>query len=57
MKFHKTYVCEEDQHALSQALDISSNTQIAPNLFKVLVILSDTTVRRSAVEPKDLKPY
>ena len=43
---------------LSKALDISSATgRVAPDLFKALVILSDTTVRRSAVDWEDLKPY
>ena len=39
-------------------MDISSVTaQVAPDLLKALAILSDTTVRRSAVDQKDLKPY
>ena len=43
---------------LSKALDISSATaRVAPDLLKVLAILSDTTVRRSAVDQEDLKPY
>ena len=43
---------------LSKALDISKATaRVAPNLLKALVILSDTTVRRSAVDTEDLKPY
>ena len=43
---------------LSKAFDISSATaQVAPDLLKALAILSDTTVRRSAVDRKDLKPY
>ena len=43
---------------LSKALDISSATaQVAPNLLKALAILSDTTVRRSAVDREDLNPY
>ena len=55
LKFHKTYVCEEDQ---SKALDISSATaRVAQDLLKALVILSDTTVRRSAVDLEGLKPY
>ena len=34
-----------------KALDLSSATaQVAPDLFKALAILSDTTVRRSAVD-------
>ena len=40
-----------------KALDISSATaQVAPDLLKPLAILSDTTVRRSAVD-RDLKQY
>ena len=43
---------------LLKALDISSATaQVAPDLLKALAILSDTTVRRSAVDREDLKPY
>ena len=43
---------------LSKALDISSTTAwVAPDLLKALAILSDTTVRRSAVDQEDLKPY
>ena len=43
---------------LSKALDISSATaQVAPQLLKAQAILSDTTVRRSAVDQEDLKPY
>ena len=43
---------------LSKCLDISSATaRVAPDLLKALAILSDTTVRRSAVDRKDLKPY
>ena len=44
---------------LSKALDISSATArvVAPDLLKALVILSDTTVRTSAVDREDLKPY
>ena len=39
-------------------MDILSATgQVAPNLLKDLEILPDTTVRRSAVDQKDLKPY
>ena len=42
---------------LSKALDVSSATApAAPDLSKVLVFLSDTTVRRPAVD-RDLKPY
>ena len=43
---------------VKRALDISSATaQVAPDLLQVLVILSDTTARRSAVDREDLKPY
>ena len=43
---------------LSKALDISSATaQVAPDLLKAFSVLSDTTVRRSAVDPEDPKPY
>ena len=42
---------------LSKALDIPSATaRVAPELLKALAILSDTTVRRSAVDQEDLKP-
>ena len=30
---------------------------MAPHLLNTLAILSDTTVRRSAVDQEDLKPY
>ena len=41
-----------------KALDISSVTaQVAPDLLEAPAILSDTTVRRSAVNQEDLKPY
>ena len=43
---------------LSKALDISSATaRVAPDLLKALAVLSDTTIRRSAVGREDLKPY
>ena len=43
---------------LLKALDLSSATSpVAIYLLKVQAILSDITVRRSAVERKDLKPY
>ena len=35
----------------------SATAQVAPDLSKALAILSDTTVRRSAVCREDLKPY
>ena len=43
---------------LSKALGMSRATVwVAPDLLKALVILSDTTVRRSVVDQEDLKPY
>ena len=43
---------------LSKALNISSATaRVAPDLLKALEILSDTSLRRSAVDREDLKPY
>ena len=42
----------------SPGLDISSATGwVALDLLKALAILSDATVRRSAVDREDLKPY
>ena len=42
----------------SKASNISSATaRVAPDLLNDLAILSDTTVRRSAADRKDLKPY
>ena len=39
-------------------MDISIATaQVAPDLLKPLAIVSDTIVRRSAVDREDLKPY
>ena len=44
--------------SLLEALDISSaTTRVAPDLLKALVILSDTTVRSSAVDRDGIKPY
>ena len=44
--------------ALSKALYISSATaRVAPDLLKAPAVLSDTTIRRSAVGQEDLKPY
>ena len=41
---------------MSNALDISSTTaRVASDLLKCLAILSDTTVRISAVDQKNLK--
>ena len=38
--------------------DVSYATvRVVPDLLKALAILSDTTVRRSAVDREDLKPY
>ena len=43
---------------LSNALDITIATaQVAPDLLKALAILSDTTVRRSAFDGDNLKPF
>ena len=43
---------------MSKALDISNATaRVASDLLKGLAILSDTTVRRSAVDREDLKSY
>ena len=43
---------------LSKALDVTSATaRVAPDLLKALVILSDATVRRSAVDREDLRQY
>ena len=43
---------------MSKALDISSVTaRVAPDLLKVVAILSDATVKKSQVDWKDLKPY
>ena len=42
----------------AKVLDISSAIGwAAPNLWKSLPVLLDTSVKRSAVEWKDLKPY
>ena len=60
LKFHKVYVCEEDQHAklYRKALNVSRVTaRVAPDLLKALAVLSDTTVRRPAVDREDVKPY
>ena len=35
----------------------NATAQVIPDLLKGLAILSDTTVRRSAVDREDLKPY
>ena len=43
---------------LSKVLDISSTRAwVAPDLLKVLTILSAATVRRTAIDQEDLKPY
>ena len=43
---------------LPKTLDISSATpQVASDLLKVLATMSETTVRKSAVQEEDLKPY
>ena len=39
-------------------MDISSATaRVAADLLKALAVISDTTVRKSAVDKKDLKQY
>ena len=35
----------------------SATSQVAPDLLNALAILSDTTVKRSAVDREDRKPY
>ena len=35
----------------------TATARVAPDLLKAPAILSDTTVRRSAVDQEDLKPY
>ena len=35
----------------------NATAQVTPELLKALAILSDTTVRRSAVDQEDLIPY
>ena len=60
LKFHKAYICEEDQHVkpCQKALDISSATaRVAKDLLNTLALLSDAAVRRYAVDQEDLKPY
>ena len=44
---------------LPKALDISSVTtyNLAPELLEALAILSDTALRRSAVDEEDVNPY
>ena len=55
LNFHTTCVCEEN---LSKAWEISGATGwVASDLLKILVILSDTTVTRSAIDREDQKPY
>ena len=45
-------------HILLKALDISNaTTQVALDLLKAIVIPSDATVTRYAVDREDLKPY
>ena len=36
---------------------MSDRARVAPDLLKALIILSDLTIGRSAVDPEDLKPY
>ena len=53
LKFAKRPECQMQL----KVLDISSPTAwVAPDLLKVLVILSDTTVRKYVVDGEDLKP-
>ena len=43
---------------MSKAMDISSaTTRVAPELSIALPTLSETSVRRSAVDREDLKPH
>ena len=61
LKFHKTQVCEEDQHAKPcqnhGALDISGATaRLTQTFLKALAILSNAIVRGSEVDQEDLKP-
>ena len=35
----------------------STTAQVAPDLLKALAILSDTTIKKFAVDREDLKPY
>ena len=45
-------------YTLSKALDISNAiARVAPDLLEALAILSDTIVRRSVVDRKDIKSY
>ena len=43
---------------MPKALDITSaTTRVVPDLIKALATLSHATVRRSAVDREDIKPY
>ena len=54
LKFVKKTACQ----TLLKDLDISNvKDRVGPDLWKGLTILSDTTVKRSAVDREDLKPY
>ena len=55
LKFHKTYVCEEEKHS-KPCQKPYATARVAPDLLKALAILSDTTMRRSAVDREDIKP-
>ena len=59
VKFHKTYVCEEEQHAkpCQKPWNPSATAQVVPGLLEALAILSDTTVGTSAVDWEDPKSY
>ena len=35
----------------------SATARVAPDLLKAQAVLSDTTVRRTAFDQEDLKPY
>ena len=54
LSFLRRLACQ----TLLKPLDISiATSRVALDLLKSLVILSDTTVRRSAVDREGLKPY
>ena len=61
LQFHKNYVFGEDQHAnpfqKPWICQVLQTPQVAPDVLKAPAILSDTTIRRSAVDREDLKPY
>ena len=58
LKFHDLSLWREAYQTLPKALDISNAIAgVVPEMLKVQAILSDTTVRRSAVDREDLKPH